>query len=125
MYSDIGKAMMKNAAAAGMSNELNTIFESDAIPQIPESISSASNLQEAFGVSGLRTQPSTSSLTSGVTAVSQGRQLTEEQQDNLKVRVTIKLLIANPQPLRKCFRPQWKSRGPDHLHLLHYDVTIH
>lgn len=90
MSSDVGKAIIQNAASAAVANDLATAFEADAaVPQIPESVSSASNLNEmATGnsLSNLRTRPSASSLTSAMTAVSHPRQLTEEQQDSLKVR---------------------------------------
>lgn len=85
MTSDIGKSIMRNAAATTNINELTKAFESDAIPQVPESVSSGSNLNEMVTVnssSNLRTRPSASSLTSATTT--HQRQLTEEQQDNLK-----------------------------------------
>lgn len=72
--------MIQNTGSTSVANDLQTAMEPDvAVPQIPESVSSASNLQEAVT---LRTRPSTSSLASAATTNT--KQLTEEQQDNLK-----------------------------------------
>jgi hypothetical protein len=73
MASDVGKAIQNSTNPPP---QLASVFDSEAIPQIPESVSSAN---EAV----LRTRPSASSLTS---TASPSKQLSEEQRGNLMVR---------------------------------------